>query len=144
MSNKNIKDESWSATCGQTKEFIDTVLGFKPNDPELNLVFWILDQLTARNEKVLVAVDENDNYIVKNKTLTIYDLSYKVEADKLDKHKKVSVPFWELIDSTNSKGMRLCLAQSKHRILYSAIYYMYGNSRKLYIICKSIAGKNSG
>ena len=132
MSNKELKDESWSATCGQTKVFIDTVLSFRLNDLELNLVFWILDQLATRNENVLVAVDVRDNFIVEDKTLTIYSLKNKLEADKLDKHKKVIVPFWKLLNETKGKGMRLRLMQSKYKILFSAIYYMYSNSHKLY------------
>lgn len=133
MKNKSLKDESWSNTCEQSKEFIDIVLCAKPNDPELNLIFWLLDQLAIFNKRVMVAVSDDWNYLINNKTLTIYNPDYKVEADKLDKHKKVIVPFWELLSATKSNGMKLRLMQSKHKILFSAIFSMYNKYQKQYL-----------
>ena len=122
-----LKDVSWSRTTTQPKQFVDTVLNFKPNNPELNLIFWILDQLSSDNKEVLVAVDDDWNFIIDKKTITIYDAAYTLEAEKLDKHKKILIKFWDLLEHTRDKDMKLRLMNHKTALLYSAIFSMLGN-----------------
>ena len=127
-----LKDASWSKNTNQTKEFTEIVLNSRPNKPELNLIFWILDQLSSGNEEVLVAVDDDWNFLVENKTITIYNPIYGLEADKLDKHKKVLITFWDLLKHTRAPGMRLRLMNNETSILYSAIFSMHKNDYKNY------------
>ena len=127
-----LKDASWFNNTNQTKEFTEIVLNSKPNNPELNLIFWILDQLSSNNEEVLVAVDDNWNFLVKDKTITIYNSTYGLEADKLDKHKKVLITFWDLLEHTKATGMKLRFMNNETAILYSAIFSIYKNDYKNY------------
>ena len=127
-----LEDASWSASTTQNEKFVDIVLSSKPNEPELNLMFWILGQLSSNNEEVLVAVDDDWNFVVNDKTITIYDSAYRLEADKLDKHKKVLIEFWDLLENTRGVSMKLRLMNSETRILYSAIFYMFKNDYKKY------------
>ena len=91
--NAELRDASWSKNCSLNQAGIDVVINSKPGDEQLNLSLWILDLIAENNSEVLVAVDDEWNFIVENKTITIYNKDYAAEADRIDKHKKVLIHF---------------------------------------------------
>ena len=46
------------------------------------------------NEKVLVSAADNSEFVVKKKTITIFNVKNHIKADKLDKHRKIEMKFW--------------------------------------------------
>ena len=136
--NAELKDASWSKNCGLNQEGIDAVTNSKPTDSHLNLALWLLDQLAESNSEVLVAVDDDWNFIADNKTITIYNKDYDAEADRLDKHKKVLIHFWDLFEHTKGLGMRLKLMNYDSGFLYSTFLMSHKNS---YRKCRKVVKK---
>ena len=64
---------------------------------------WVFEMLAKHNEEVFVPVDDNGNIIVKKKTITIFNLTNNLKADKLDKHKKIKIKFWSLMKMIRGK-----------------------------------------
>lgn len=50
--------------------------------------------LAKNNEKVLVSADDNTEFVVKKKTITIFNVKNHIKAGKLDKRKKIEMKFW--------------------------------------------------
>lgn len=130
--NAELKDASWSKNCSLNQAGIDIVINGKPADSQLNMALWLLDQFAEYNSEILVAVDDDWNFIVENKTITIYNKDYAAEADRLDKHKKVPIHFWDLIEHTKSRGMTIRLMNDKSRFLYNTFLDTHSSSYKKY------------
>ena len=130
--NAELKDASWSKNCSLNQAGIDIVINNKPSSSQLNMTLWLLDQLAEHNGEVLVAVDDDWNFIVENKTITIYNKDYAPEADRLDKHKKVLIHFWDLFEHTKGRGMLLKLMNDKSRFFYGTFLEMHISSYRKY------------
>ena len=130
--NAELKDASWSKNCGLNQEGIDVVINSKPTDSQLNIAMWLMDQLAEHNSEVLVAVDDDWNFVVENKTVTIYNTDYGPEADRLDKRRKAIIPFWDLFEHTKGRGMMLKLMNYNARFFYSTFLLSHKSDYKMY------------
>ena len=70
---------------------------------------WVFEMLVKHNEEVLVPVDDGGKIITNNKTVTIFNTSNYLKADKFDKHQKIKIKFRSLMKIIRSNGylMRL-------------------------------------
>ena len=131
--NAELQDVSWSNIYTHiNEEGKKLLIESKPSDSVMNLSMWLLDQLAKHNEEVLAAVDDDWNFIVDKKTITVFNPEYGPEADRLDKHKKVLIHFWDLVEHTRGRGMRLRLMNDEKGFFYSAIFFMYKLEFKKY------------
>lgn len=48
---------------------------------------WVFEMLAKHNEEILVLVNDDGNFIVKKKTIIIYNARNHLKADELDKHR---------------------------------------------------------
>lgn len=69
--------------------------------------------LAKHNEEILVPVDDDGNFIVKKKTITIYNVRNYLKADKLDKHRKIKMKFWSLMKMIRGKRYSIRLENGK-------------------------------
>ena len=129
--NAELKDVSWHNTFPHiNEEGKKIVLSGKPGDSELNLYMWLIELLAKNNEQVLVAVDDDWNFVVEKNTITIYDPNYAPEADRLDNHKKILIHFWDLLEHTKGRRMKLRIMNSELGMFYSAIFFMFKRKAK--------------
>jgi len=78
-------------------------LSAKVDEYVMSMETWVFEMLAKHNEEVLVPVDDNGNIIVKKKTITIFNVTNYLKADKLDKHKKIKIKFWSLMKMIRGK-----------------------------------------
>ena len=89
----------------------------KIDDPVTSDEMWIFELLAKYNEEVLVPIDENNEIIVCDKVVTIFNPRNSVKADIFDKHRKAKMKFWALL--TSIKGRRLNLRLENNNNCYS-------------------------
>ena len=73
---------------------------------------WVFELLAKHNDEVLIPLDESGEILVKEKTVAIYNAGNPFRADRLDKHKKTQMKFWEFMEAIQGKSYCIRLENS--------------------------------